>query len=1068
MKPTVNELIQGLNQIPEAIALTPNKADKKAYRENWTTEPALARELIISDITKGIAKGYGIRLGEVSGGIVAIDEDGEAAAKLAVELSNGEAPKTVAFTSGKPYHCQRLYKIPEQYWGAIKTKKIDTGTFGDDGKPVLLEFRWNKLQSTLPPSTHPQTGKYYYLPGCSFEECAIADAPLWVIEQMLVEKKSSPQNTLRTPKQYEYKPFTEEDYLEALSYIPLAEHDSYDEWVKIGMACHAAGLQCEDWDKWSQGSPSYQPNGCWKHWKHFKEKSSGITAGTLIYFAQKNGWRKQREESRQPVIKSSPSKQRNGEQKSKTTSPSPNSEASSDFDSKQRNGEQKSKTTSAPPPPSSEMLTEKELIDAIDGLINRNLTFDKLYLEILKLAKISDFSENQILKIYDARLLNSEKETSLSDVKREIEEIIKARDTSINLSEFISPNLGWRLQALGRELNIKPEVFLCCLLTAMSALYKVGTKITLWRATGFRVSPNLFGAIVAESSQKKSPIIKNIITEPFKKLRERTRTEYEHEKQEYDQQLAYFKSLKGEEQINTFPQGPPKAPRKRQHLFSKATGESIYTQFETFPNQGMCYLVDELAGLFKSLDQYRGGKGSDEEDLLSLYDGEGATVLRADGTRVDLDNTLLSIFGSIQPGVLGKLRKDATDANGKWARFLFVNQPLAAATLGDNDTDEKILGDVLEHIYLTIDELPEMQFYLGTEAKSLFKEYYAQLERQRINHPNPAIRTIIGKTIGRIGKLAINLHCLNACCDNEEITEVIDCKTLQSAVNLALWFAQQAIYTISLLEEPDEENLAPHFVKVLEIAEKLKTVKARDIGRSYTSKYRPKAKQIREWFITLAQMGYGQTVGTGTRLGFSIDQDGDNGGGDNGGTKSPTPNDYPHCPQNVLNDDISTSEAPSVLPSVLPSKSNLPSEIKAEPDAANIETISEPSKTVGNTTNGGTFVGKSVGTSDDAISTSQPNCGQWGQSSKEIDPCEEAGLTWDEVEELERLAKEEDYLKVGDKICVIFGPYQDQMGRIAAKGGNKFWCDLEANFAYRKPAVKVPLTANVLRKIRTD
>ncbi len=389
---------------------------------------------------------------------------------------------------------------------------------------------------------------------------------------------------------------------------------------------------------------------------------------------------------------------------------------------------------------------------------------------------------------------------SPEEIKQEIEDRITARDTSINLSEFISPKLGWRFWALGQQLGAKPEVFLCCLLTAMSALYKVGTKLTLGQNIGLKVPPNLCGAIVAESGQRKTPIIRNIISEPFKKLKEKTHKEYETAKKEYERNLA-------------------------------------------FPNQGMLCLVDESEGLFRLLE------GSDKEDLLSFYDGEGASILRANGTRVAFDNSILSIFGSIAPNVLSKLKISPSDANDRWARFLFVNQPLAAGNLGiGDDDDEPILGDLIEEIYLTIDELPEIQFYLDSEAESLFSKYYDELKEKRISHPKPAIRRIMDITIGRIGKLAINLHCLNSILEEKEIEASIGKETLAAAAKLALWFAQQTIYTISLLKEPEPNILAPHLVKVLKIAEKKEIVNARDVLQTYNNKYRPTASQVREWF----------------------------------------------------------------------------------------------------------------------------------------------------------------------------------------------------------------------------
>jgi hypothetical protein len=70
--------------------------------------------------------------------------------------------------------------------------------------------------------------------------------------------------------------------------------------------------------------------------------------------------------------------------------------------------------------------------------------------------------------------------------------------------------------------------------------------------------------------------------------------------------------------------------------------------------------------------------------------------LRADGTKADVDGLLLSIFGTIQPEVLKQLMKDCSDPNGQLARFLFVNQPLAASELPEEDNVHFDLGRVIK------------------------------------------------------------------------------------------------------------------------------------------------------------------------------------------------------------------------------------------------------------------------------------------------------------------------------------------------------------------------------------
>jgi hypothetical protein len=286
-------LIQGLDLISQDWALTPLLGNKAPYRTAWQHESPLARNQIIAEIESGQAQGYGIRTGTVSGGIVAMDFDGPSAMQKALELSGGELlPDTITFTSNRPGREQRLYTIPNQYWANIKTVKIKTGEVGDDGKLEQLELRWDGCQSVLPPSVHPMTGHYRWRR--SPTEVAIAPAPMWVIEAMLVEPE--PQQSERYATAYTRKARTGEEWTNeewALAYLSALNSyraDDYDDWVAVGMALHSVSDSLlADWDNWSQQSTKYSPGCCEKKWKSFKRQ--GVAIGTLGHMAKQDGWR---------------------------------------------------------------------------------------------------------------------------------------------------------------------------------------------------------------------------------------------------------------------------------------------------------------------------------------------------------------------------------------------------------------------------------------------------------------------------------------------------------------------------------------------------------------------------------------------------------------------------------------------------------------------------------------------------------------------------------------------------------------------------------------------------------
>ncbi len=166
--------------LPENWPLVPVKG-KRPYQKEWTSNNYDRLE-ILTELQSGKATGVGLKLGN---GLLAIDIDGESAAKLLVKLAGENSltdfSRTTAWTSGRQGRKQCLFSVPEKDWDRIRYRKIKTGISGDDGKEECLEFRWIGHQSVLPPSIHPTTKKPYLWINNPLESPPV-QAPEWLIE----------------------------------------------------------------------------------------------------------------------------------------------------------------------------------------------------------------------------------------------------------------------------------------------------------------------------------------------------------------------------------------------------------------------------------------------------------------------------------------------------------------------------------------------------------------------------------------------------------------------------------------------------------------------------------------------------------------------------------------------------------------------------------------------------------------------------------------------------------------------------------------------------------------------
>ena len=180
------DLLQQLQGLPDDWALVAVGNNKRPYQSDWPNNP-LNKAAAAGEIQAGRAKAIGVIAGPASGGLLFVDHDGISATEVLERVGAPlrDLPKSVAVTSGRDGRFQIVYRVPPEYWPAMKGRHvIKSGKQDAEGKAEQLEMRWVGCQSVVI-GAHPSTSGYRWLKGRSPAEQALADAPLVLIELML-------------------------------------------------------------------------------------------------------------------------------------------------------------------------------------------------------------------------------------------------------------------------------------------------------------------------------------------------------------------------------------------------------------------------------------------------------------------------------------------------------------------------------------------------------------------------------------------------------------------------------------------------------------------------------------------------------------------------------------------------------------------------------------------------------------------------------------------------------------------------------------------------------------------
>jgi hypothetical protein len=198
------------------------------------------------------------------------------------------------------------------------------------------------------------------------------------------------------------------------------------------------------------------------------------------------------------------------------------------------------------------------------------------------------------------------------------DEVVATNDDATTFPlEVLPPAMRSYVDAGARSLSVPAEMVAVPMLGLAGSL--IGNRLHVILKNSWREYPTLFVAVVSRPGTAKSPAL-NLAKWPLDALQEHARLDHKDALGRHEVDLAAWQSL------DPAHRGPKPPLPKMRHLFSTdVTIEALVGILGS--NPGAAIIRDEIGGWVASMDQYRGGKGSDRQQYLSLW---SAGTIKAD------------------------------------------------------------------------------------------------------------------------------------------------------------------------------------------------------------------------------------------------------------------------------------------------------------------------------------------------------------------------------------------------------------------------------------------------------
>ena len=234
-----------------------------------------------------------------------------------------------------------------------------------------------------------------------------------------------------------------------------------------------------------------------------------------------------------------------------------------------------------------------------------------------------------------------------------------SNDTAENAAFPIEelPNLFKRYSLEASEAIGCPICYISCALLAFAAGL-IGTSRKVRLRPEWEQFCNLWIMLVGRPASKKSPAL-NAISKFIDDIEKQNYKDYEREKLLYELEKVRYENDYNNWKIKAV-STPPEKPKQTILKTITTNNTTVEALCELLSNNsaGITIVNDELSAWLRSMNQYKGGGGSDRSDYLSMWNAQRMTVNRKGKEPLSIDNAFLNIIGCIQPEILQEMNSN--------------------------------------------------------------------------------------------------------------------------------------------------------------------------------------------------------------------------------------------------------------------------------------------------------------------------------------------------------------------------------------------------------------------------